>query len=171
MKPLEDVAINDNDDTGKKNQKKKATSMEAKEAVKKRTTGPSPKKHIAGKDAAADVPGTLNKDDIAKDPTTTDVDKDKSTTGASTKNNAAGKAAAADISNTTPSKEDSVVNPSTIAPNSANMPPSINVSGANFAITNLLAITSPSAGASTTLTNQQNSCHGLPGDKIVSIYM
>jgi hypothetical protein len=113
----------------------------------------------------------LNKDDIAEDPAETEVDKDKSTAGASTKNNVPGKAAAADILNSTPSKEDSVVNPSTVAPNTANMPPSINVSGATVAITNFPTIASPSAGASTTLTNQQNSHHGLPGDKIVSIYM
>jgi hypothetical protein len=51
--------------------------------------------------------------------------------GASTNNNIIGKAAATDISNTAPSKEDSVLNPSTVAPNTANMPPSINVSDAN----------------------------------------
>jgi hypothetical protein len=124
-----------------------------------------------GKDAAADIPRTLNKDDIAKDPTTTEVDKDKSTAGTSTKNNIPGKAAATDISNTTPSIEDSAINLSTIAPNTANRPPSINVSGKNIAVTNLPAIASPSAGVSTTLTNQQNSRYGLPGDKIVSNYM
>jgi hypothetical protein len=113
----------------------------------------------------------LNKDDIAKDPAETEADKDQSTVGASTKNNVAGKAATADISNTTSSKEDSVFDPSTIVPNTANIPPSINVSGANLAITNLPAIASPSTFFSITLTNQQNSCQGLPGDKIVSIYM
>jgi hypothetical protein len=71
-----------------------------------------------GKDAAADVPRTLNKDDIAKDPATTEVDKDKSTVGTFTKNNVPGKAAAADISNTAPSIEDSVIDPSTVAPRS-----------------------------------------------------
>ena len=101
----------------------------------------------------------------------TEVDKDNSMTGASSNNNVTGKAAAAEISNTAHSKEDSVLVPSTVAPNTANMSPSINVSGATVAITNLPAIASPSAGASTTLTNQLNSCHGLPGDKIVSIYM
>ncbi len=133
-----------------------------KQAVQKWTARLSPKKHIVGKDAATDLPRTLNKDDIAKDPATTEVDKDKSTVGASTKNNVPGKAATTDISNTTPSKEDSVIDPSTVVPNTANVLPSINVSG---------TIASPSAGASTILTNQQNSCHGLPGDKIVSIYM
>jgi hypothetical protein len=78
----------------------KATAAETKEAVKKRTAGPSPKKHITGKNAATDIPRTLNKDDIAKDPAMTKVDKDKSTAGASTKNNFAGKAATTDISNT-----------------------------------------------------------------------
>jgi hypothetical protein len=47
-----------------------------KEAVTKRTAKPSPKKHIAGKDAAAEVPITSNKDDIAEDPAKTEVDKD-----------------------------------------------------------------------------------------------
>ncbi len=42
---------------------------------------------------------------------------------------------------------------------------------ANVAITNLPAIASPSAGTLITLTNHQNSHHGSPGDKIVSIYM
>jgi hypothetical protein len=83
--------------------------VETKEAITKRTTRPSPKKHIAGKDAAADVPKTLNKDDIAEDLPATEVDKDKSMVGASTKNNVTDKAATADISNTTPSKEYSIV--------------------------------------------------------------
>jgi hypothetical protein len=110
-------------------------------------------KHVAGMDAAADVPRTFNKDGIAKDLAAAEVDEDNSTAGASPNNNVTGKAAATEISNTTPSKEDSILNPSTIALNTANMPPSINVSGANVAITNLPAIASPSAVASTTLTN------------------
>jgi hypothetical protein len=123
MKPLEDVPDHDNNDTGKNTQAKKATAAETKEVVKKRTAGPSPKKHITGKDAAANVPRTLNKDDIAKVLAMTEVYKDKSTTGASTKNNVTGKAAASDISNTTPSKEDLILDPSTVAPNTANIPP------------------------------------------------
>jgi hypothetical protein len=118
-----------------------------------------------GQDAAADAPRTSNNDDTTKDPAATEVDKDMSTVGAFTKNNVPDKAATTDISNTTPSKEDSVVDPST------NMPLSIIVSGKIVAITNLPAIASPSAGASITLTNQKNSHHRLPGDKIVSIYM
>jgi hypothetical protein len=154
-----------------KKKKKKTTAVETKEVIKKRTAKPSPKKHIVGKDAAADIPRTSNKDDIAKDLAVTEVDKDNFTAGASSNNNVTGKAAAAKISSTAPSKEDSILNPSTIAPNTANMLPSINVSGANVAITNLPVIASPSAGASTALTNHQNSRHRLPGDKIVSIYM
>jgi hypothetical protein len=126
-----------------KKQKKKTTAMETKEVIKKRTAKPSPKKHIAGKDTAADVPRTSNKDDIAKDLTTTEVDMDYSTAGASTNNNFIGKAATTDISNTAPSKEYSILNPSTLAANTANMPPSINVSGANNAITNLPALPFP----------------------------
>jgi hypothetical protein len=91
--------------------------------------------------------------------------------GALSNNNVTGKAAVVESSNTAPSKEDSIFDPSTIAPNTANMPPIINVSGANVAITILPATASPSAGTSTTLTNRQNSHHRLPGDEIVSIYM
>jgi hypothetical protein len=169
MKPSEDITINNNNDMGIKTRKKKATAAEMKETVTKRTTGPSPKKHIAGKDAAADVPRTSNKDDFAKDSAETEADEDKSMAGASTKNNVAGKAASADISKTTPSKEDFINDPSTVTPNTANMPPSINVSGVNIAIANLPAIAFPSAFFSITLTKQQNSRNGLPHDKIVSI--
>ncbi len=171
MKPSEDLAINDNKDTGKKPEGRKLLPGRQKKRLKKRTTGPSPKKHIAGKDGAADIPRTLNKDDVAKDPAGTEVNMDKTTARASTKNNVPGKAAATDISNTTPSKQNSVIDPSTVAPNIANMPPFINVSGKNVVITNLPAIASPSASTSTTLTNQQNSRHGLTGDKIVSVYV
>jgi hypothetical protein len=114
--------------------------------IKNRTYKPSPKKHIAGKDAAADVPRTSNKDDIVKDLAVTEVDRDNFTAGASTNNNVTGKAATTEISNTAPSKEDSFLDPSTVAPNTANMPTSINVPGANVAITNFPAIASPSAG-------------------------
>jgi hypothetical protein len=120
---------------------------------------------------AADVPRTLNEDDIAKDLATTELEKDNSMAGALFNNNLTGKAAATEILNTAPSNDDFVLNPSTVAPITANMPPSINVSGANVAITNLPAIASPSAGASTTLTNHQNSRPRLPGNKIVSTYM
>jgi hypothetical protein len=59
--------------------------------IKKRNAKPSPKKHIAGKDAAVDVPRTLNEDDIAKDLAATEkVDKDIFTTGASSNNNVTG---------------------------------------------------------------------------------
>ncbi len=61
--------------------------METKEVTKKGTAKPSPKKHIAGKDAAVDVPRTLNEDDIAKDLAGTEVDKDNSTAEASSNNN------------------------------------------------------------------------------------
>jgi hypothetical protein len=96
--------------------------------IKKRTAKFFPKKHIASKDAAADVPRTSNKDDITEDLAATEVDKDNSTAGALSNNNVTGKAAAAEISNTAHSKEDSVLVPSTVAPNTVNMPPSIYVS-------------------------------------------
>jgi hypothetical protein len=168
MKPLEDIAITNNDNMGK-NPREESYCCGDEEAVQKRTAGPSPKKHIMGKDVATDIPRTLNKDDIAGDLAATEVDKDKSTAKASTNKNDTGKAAAADISNTTPSKEDSVLDPFTVPPNTANMPPSINVSGTIVGITDLPAIASPSNGASTTLTNPQNSCHRLPGDNIVEL--
>jgi hypothetical protein len=151
--------------------KKKTNAAETKEVIKKRTAKPSPKKHIVGKDAAAEVSRTSNEDDIAKDLAVTEVDKDNSTVGASTNNNVTRKSAAADISNAAPTKEDSVLDPSTATPNIANMPLSINVSGANNAITNFPAIAYPSTFFSITLKNQQNSRHRLPGNKIVSIYM
>ncbi len=114
---------------------------------------PSPKIQIASKDAAVDIPRTLNEDDIAKDLLVTEVDKDNSLAGALTNNNVTGKAVTADISNPTPSKEDFVLDPSIIAPNTANMPPSINISSANNAITNLPAIAFLSTFFSITLKN------------------
>ncbi len=55
--------------------------------IERRTTKPSPKKHIAGKDAAAEVPRTLSEADITKDLAMTEVDKNNSTAGASYNNN------------------------------------------------------------------------------------
>jgi hypothetical protein len=87
MKPSEDIAINKSMIQAIKNKRKKLLPWRQKKCKIKGTAKTSPKKHIAGKDAASDIPRTSNKDDIAKDLVMTEVDKDNSTAGALSNNN------------------------------------------------------------------------------------